>query len=136
MAKLDGEDVQGTWKLNVIDDSSSAGGGARLVRWSLDVDAMFAGPQSFSGLASDTQGFDCGIASVELRDGSGTVQLLHRRQGTRELKGTRVELVEGRSEVFTAPDRSTTMVLYRGGEIVREISLLLDDSAEIHRLTL
>lgn len=71
MAQLNGENAQGIWKLNVADDSGGgggAGGGARLVRWSLDVDATFPGPQSFFGLAGDTQGFDCGIASIELRD--------------------------------------------------------------------
>lgn len=69
LAKLNGENAQGTWKLNVIDDSSSsstAGGGARLVRWSLDIQAGFPGPEAFAGTASDTQGFDAGIASIVL----------------------------------------------------------------------
>ena len=70
LAKLNGEDCQGTWKLNVIDDSSSASGGARLVRWSLDIGASFAGPEVFAGTASDTEG----IQSVVL-SGATNVQL-------------------------------------------------------------
>lgn len=66
LAKLIGEEALGVWKLNVVDDSSSPSGGSRLVRWSLDIDAGFAGPESFSGTATDQQGFDAGIASVVL----------------------------------------------------------------------
>lgn len=69
-AQLNGEPAQGAWKLRVIDDSSSAGGGARLIRWTLDVNAGFPGPESFAGAITDTQGFDCGIASIELVGGS------------------------------------------------------------------
>ncbi len=65
-SQLLGEQAQGDWTLNIIDDSNSASGGARLVRWSLDVAAGFASPESFSGSASDIAGFDCGIASIEL----------------------------------------------------------------------
>ena len=68
LAQLIGEEAQGTWKLNVIDDASSADFGATLVRWSLDLVAGFPGPQSFAGTASDTEGFDAGIASIELID--------------------------------------------------------------------
>ncbi len=66
LAKLIGEDAQGTWRLNVRDDSSSGGGGARLARWSLDIDAGFPGPESFAGTVSDTQGFDAGIDTIVL----------------------------------------------------------------------
>jgi len=66
LAKLIGENAQGVWKLNVVDDGSTAGGGSRLVRWSLDIDAGFAGPQTFTGSATDQQTFDAGIASVVL----------------------------------------------------------------------
>lgn len=66
LAKLIGENAQGVWKLNVVDDSTSAGGGCRLVRWSLDIDAGFAGPETFAGSATDQQSFDAGIASVVL----------------------------------------------------------------------
>ncbi len=68
LAKLNGEEASGVWQLNVIDDSSSASGGARLARWSLDLNAGFAGPETFSGTVEDTQGFDCGIASIALED--------------------------------------------------------------------
>jgi subtilisin-like proprotein convertase family protein len=66
LAKLIGENAQGVWKLNVVDDSSIATGGSRLVRWSLDITAGFTGPQSFAGSATDQQSFDAGIASVVL----------------------------------------------------------------------
>lgn len=68
LAQLNGEDAQGTWQLNVIDDSSSDDFGATLVRWALEIEAGFAGPETFSGLASDDTGFDAGIASIELID--------------------------------------------------------------------
>ncbi|MBN1510759.1 MAG: proprotein convertase P-domain-containing protein [Phycisphaerae bacterium] len=70
LAKLNGEQAQGTWKLNVVDDASSESFGATLVRWSLDVDATFVGPEVFGGTASD----DDGILSVVLTSGTN-VQL-------------------------------------------------------------
>jgi subtilisin-like proprotein convertase family protein len=78
LAKLIGHGAQGTWKLNVVDDAGSgsgAGGGARLVRWRLDVDATFAAPESYSGTALDVLGFDCGIDRIELLD-ADNVQLV------------------------------------------------------------
>ena len=66
LAQVNGEEALGDWKLNVRDDSSSASGGARLVRWTLDLDAGFANLESFAGTASDTEGTDSGIASIEL----------------------------------------------------------------------
>ncbi len=66
LAKLSGEQAQGTWQLLVIDNSSSESFGATLVRWSLDVDATFAGPESFAGTATD----DDGIQSVVLTTGT------------------------------------------------------------------
>lgn len=68
LAQLNGENAQGTWKLNVIDDSNDASGGARLVRWSLDIDAGFANPEVFEGTADDTGGDNSGIQSVVLSD--------------------------------------------------------------------
>jgi len=70
LAKLIGEQAQGTWLLNVVDDNSSDSFGATLVRWSLDVDAAFAGPEAFDGTATD----DDGIQSVVLTTGTN-VQL-------------------------------------------------------------
>ncbi len=70
LARLNGEDANGIWQLNVVDDSSSASGGARLVSWSLDVAASFSAPEAFAGTASDAQGFDSGIASIELTGAS------------------------------------------------------------------
>ncbi len=70
LAKLDGEQAQGEWKLNVVDDSSSADFGATLVRWTLNVDATFAGPQRFAGTATDEEG----IQSIVL-SGASNVQL-------------------------------------------------------------
>lgn len=66
LAKLNGEQAQGTWLLNVADDSSSDSFGATLVRWSLDVDATFTGPEIFDGTATD----DDGIQSVVLTSGT------------------------------------------------------------------
>lgn len=66
LAKLIGENAQGVWKLNVVDDSSSASGGSRLVRWSLDISAGFAGPETLAGLTTDQQTFDVGIQSIVL----------------------------------------------------------------------
>jgi subtilisin-like proprotein convertase family protein len=68
LAQLNGENAQGTWKLNVIDDSNDASGGARLVRWSLDIDAGFANPEVFEGTADDTGGDNSGIQSIVLSD--------------------------------------------------------------------
>ncbi|MBN2564037.1 MAG: proprotein convertase P-domain-containing protein [Phycisphaerae bacterium] len=70
LAQLNGEDALGTWKLNVVDDSSSGSGGSRLVRWSLDVDAGFAGPETFAGTASDGEGIESIVLS-----GATNVQL-------------------------------------------------------------
>lgn len=73
LAVFNGQDTLGTWRLNVRDDSSSgstAGGGARLVRWSLTIDGGFAGPEFFQGSAGDTAGVSGGIASVEMVGGS------------------------------------------------------------------
>jgi subtilisin-like proprotein convertase family protein len=70
MAEVNGEDAQGTWRLLVIDDSSSNSGGARLVRWSLDIAATFPGPEAFNGSATDGNG----IQSVVLTSGTN-VQL-------------------------------------------------------------
>ncbi|HKQ50576.1 MAG TPA: proprotein convertase P-domain-containing protein [Phycisphaerae bacterium] len=64
MSVFDGQNPAGTWKLNVRDDDSSAGGGCRLVRWSLDIEAGFAAPQEFQGTVTDTAGVNGGIASV------------------------------------------------------------------------
>ncbi len=62
MAEVNGEQAQGTWRLNVIDDASAEDFGATLVKWSLNLDATFAGPERFDGTASD----DEGIASIAL----------------------------------------------------------------------
>lgn len=67
LAAFNGQNPAGTWTLNVRDDASSgsgAGGGARLVRWSLDIDAGFPAPQEFHGTVSDTAGVNGGLASV------------------------------------------------------------------------
>ncbi len=71
LVKLNGEQAQGTWRLNVADDSSSDSFGATLVRWSLDIDAGFDGPQRFDGTVTD----DDGITSVVLTSGTN-VQLI------------------------------------------------------------
>ena len=63
LAQLNGEDALGTWKLNVVDDYSSPSGGARLVRWSLDIDATFPSPELFVGIASDAEGLDSVVLS-------------------------------------------------------------------------
>jgi len=68
LAQLNGEDAQGTWRLMVSDDSSSNSGGARLVRWSLDITGSFAGPEVFNGNATDVNG----IQSVALTSSSNT----------------------------------------------------------------
>lgn len=71
LAVFNGQNAQGTWKLNVRDDSgsgSTAGGGARLVRWSLDINAGFAGPETYQGLATDTAGVNGGVATIEMID--------------------------------------------------------------------
>jgi len=76
LAVFNGQDVGGTWKLNVIDDASSgsgAGGGARLVRWSLDADAGLPNPEFFQGSVSDTAGVSGGIASIVLSAGVNVV---------------------------------------------------------------
>ncbi|MFH1748709.1 MAG: proprotein convertase P-domain-containing protein [Planctomycetota bacterium] len=72
LAQLIGEDAQGTWRLNVIDDDSSEGFGATLVSWSLDINAGFGGPETYAGTASDTTGFDAGIQSIVLTDAVNT----------------------------------------------------------------
>ncbi|MFH1417421.1 MAG: proprotein convertase P-domain-containing protein [Planctomycetota bacterium] len=69
LAQLNGEDALGTWKLNVRDDSSTYGS-ARLVRWSIEIKAGFAGPETFAGTASDAEG----IASIVL-SGATNVQI-------------------------------------------------------------
>lgn len=56
LAAFNGAAAQGTWLLNVIDDSSSSSGGSRLVRWTLEIDAGFPNPEVFEGTASDTGG--------------------------------------------------------------------------------
>ncbi|HUU82528.1 MAG TPA: proprotein convertase P-domain-containing protein [Phycisphaerae bacterium] len=70
LAQLNGEQAQGAWKLNVIDDSSSEDFGATLVRWSLDLNATFPAPQTFAGTASDGEGIDSivltGATNVQL----------------------------------------------------------------------
>lgn len=69
LAIFNGQNAMGQWKLRVRDDSgsgSTAGGGARLVRWSIDIDGGFPGPETFAGSASDTMGVNGGIQSVEL----------------------------------------------------------------------
>ncbi|MHC5110943.1 MAG: proprotein convertase P-domain-containing protein, partial [Planctomycetota bacterium] len=69
LAQLNGEDALGSWSLQVIDDAgggSGASGGARLVEWRLDLEAGFPGPDTFAGTVTDTQGFDCGIATIEI----------------------------------------------------------------------
>lgn len=70
LTQLDGEQAQGTWSLNVIDDSSSADFGATLVKWSLDIDATFAGPETFAGTVTDVEG----ISSIVL-SGATNLQL-------------------------------------------------------------
>ncbi len=70
LAQLNGESVAGTWRLNVIDTSSSSSGGSRLVDWSLEIDAGFDNPETFVGSASDTGG----LATLELVD-ADNVQL-------------------------------------------------------------
>ena len=72
LAKLIGENAQGVWKLNVVDDSNSASGGSRLVRWSLDLSAGFAGPETFAGSTTDQQTFDAGIQSIVLNNAVNT----------------------------------------------------------------
>ncbi len=64
LAQLNGEQAMGVWSLNVRDDSSSADFGATLREWSLDLSATFAGPQTFAGIASDTEG----VQSIVLTD--------------------------------------------------------------------
>ncbi|MCK4343034.1 MAG: proprotein convertase P-domain-containing protein [Phycisphaerae bacterium] len=68
LAKVNGEEAQGTWRLNVIDDNSNDSFGATLVRWSLDIEAGFAGPETFAGTASDLDGESAGIESIVLTD--------------------------------------------------------------------
>lgn len=74
LAALNGEQAMGNWTLNVRDDSSSQNGGSRLVRWTLNVEATFDGPQTFVGTASDATGFDSGIQSITLSN-ANNVQL-------------------------------------------------------------
>lgn len=69
LAVFNGQNAMGNWTLNVRDDSSSgssAGGGARLVKWSLDINGGFPGPEYFQGSASDTMGVNGGITSIVL----------------------------------------------------------------------
>ena len=68
LAAFNGHAAKGVWTLNVRDDSSSQNGGSRLVRWTLEVEGTFPGPETFAGTASDTQGFDAGIESIVLTD--------------------------------------------------------------------
>ncbi len=68
LAQLNSEQAQGRWKLNVVDDSSSPGGGSRLVEWSMVIKASFGAPETYAGTATDTLGLDSGIASVVLTD--------------------------------------------------------------------
>ncbi len=68
LAKLNGDSAQGDWLLRVIDDDSSADFGATLVRWSMELNATFPGPETFAGTASDTEGFAAGIESIVLTD--------------------------------------------------------------------
>jgi subtilisin-like proprotein convertase family protein len=67
LAKLNGENALGTWRLNVIDDSTTESFGARLVKWRLNINAGFSGPETFAGTASDVVGAG-GIQSVVLTD--------------------------------------------------------------------
>jgi subtilisin-like proprotein convertase family protein len=69
LAKLNGEQAQGIWKLRVIDDSSSQDFGQTLVTWSLDVAATFPGPEQFAGSVADL-GDGGGILSIDLTSGS------------------------------------------------------------------
>ncbi|HRX84888.1 MAG TPA: proprotein convertase P-domain-containing protein, partial [Phycisphaerae bacterium] len=69
LAKLNGEDAQGTWKLRVVDDSSSEDFGQTLVSWSLDITATFAGPEQFAGSVADL-GDGGGIQSIMLTSGT------------------------------------------------------------------
>ncbi|MBN2445204.1 MAG: proprotein convertase P-domain-containing protein, partial [Phycisphaerae bacterium] len=64
LAKLNGQNVTGTWLLNLIDNASTSSGGSRLVRWSLEIDAGFVNPEMFVGTAADTGG----VQSVVLVD--------------------------------------------------------------------
>ena len=71
LAVFNGQNAMGNWTLNVRDDSgsgSTAGGGSRLVRWSLDINGGFPGPEFFAGSASDTMGVDGGITSIVLNN--------------------------------------------------------------------
>jgi subtilisin-like proprotein convertase family protein len=71
LAKLNGEDAQGTWKLRVVDDASSESFGGSLVSWSLDIDATFAGPEVFAGTVTDF-GDGGGIQSIVLSASDNT----------------------------------------------------------------
>ncbi|HNO76994.1 MAG TPA: proprotein convertase P-domain-containing protein [Phycisphaerae bacterium] len=71
LAKLNGEDAQGVWKLRVVDDSSSESFGGSLVSWSLDIDATFSGPEFFAGNVTDF-GDGGGIASIVISSGTNT----------------------------------------------------------------
>lgn len=72
LATFNGKQAQGTWKLNVRDDSSSENGGSRLVYYQLEIEGTFAGPEIFGGTASDAAGFDGGIASIVLTNAVNT----------------------------------------------------------------
>ncbi len=76
MAVFSGENAMGNWTINVRDDSgsgSTAGGGARLVKWSLDVKGSVPSPEYFEGSASDTMGVDGGITSIVLTGATNVV---------------------------------------------------------------
>lgn len=76
LAVFNGQNAMGNWTLNVRDDSgsgSTAGGGSRLVRWSLDINGGFPGPEYFDGSASDTMGVDGGITAIDLNAANNVV---------------------------------------------------------------
>ena len=68
LADLNGGPADGTWILNVRDDSSSQNGGSRIVYATLEITATFSAPQTYAGTASDVSGIDAGIASIVLVD--------------------------------------------------------------------
>jgi subtilisin-like proprotein convertase family protein len=72
LAKLIGEQAQGTWKLKVIDDDSNESFGATLAKWSISIDAAFAGPEVFAGRTTDF-GDGGGIADIELTSGTNVL---------------------------------------------------------------
>jgi len=72
LAKLNGENAQGVWKLRAADNGSSEDFGQTLIAWSLDITAGFAGPEQFAGSVADL-GDGGGIQSIVLSSGSNVV---------------------------------------------------------------